>query len=81
LLTQLLNCAEHLICLLSVSGKKAFVANADQLGMEVIGIAFVVTISNGAARRTEAQTNPTRCRVDSDSEALALALWRAITIV
>jgi len=43
-LTQLLNCAESLICLLSVSGKKAFVANADQLGMEVIGMLWEVGV-------------------------------------
>jgi len=39
-----LNCARRLICLLPVSGKKAFVANADQLGMEVIGMLWEVGV-------------------------------------
>jgi hypothetical protein len=35
-LTQLLNCAERLICLLSVSGKKAFVAAISYTIMEAL---------------------------------------------
>jgi hypothetical protein len=34
-----------------------------------------------AVRRTETPSNPAPCRVQSDAEALMLALWRAIKIV
>ena len=35
----------------------------------------------GAVRGSKAQSNPARCRVHSDAEALALALRRAIRVV
>jgi hypothetical protein len=38
-------------------------------------------VPKGAVRRSKAQTNPARCRVHSDAEALALALRRAIRVV
>ena len=38
-------------------------------------------VPKGAVGRSKALTNPARCRVHSDAEALALALWRAIAVV
>jgi hypothetical protein len=34
-----------------------------------------------AVRDSKAQTNPARCRADSDGQALVVALWRAIKVV
>ena len=52
---------QRLTCLRSVSGKKPFVVNADQLGMEVIGIAFVAAISRFTST-DEHELPPTRWR-------------------
>ena len=38
-------------------------------------------VPQDAVRRTESPSNPARCRVQSDAEALVLALWRAIKVV
>jgi len=35
----------------------------------------------GAGGGSKAQSNPARCRVDSDGQALVVALWRAIKVV
>jgi len=38
-------------------------------------------VPQDAVRRPESLSNPAPCRVESDAEALVLALWRVIKVV